>query len=614
MRALHLVLVAACVLFFRGAGEGALAAPDAPSPEASQVVVRRVQSLDAAILAAFGDRDGAAEQMGALVIDVTPYTRQQTDAIGEALRALDGHPDIPRPWRIAALGRPFLDRLWSPGELALQLPAVLSEDTDARDTIGALRKTLKSLDVRGGTVIYLADWRFEDEHDLEPFIRDLAAKRLAFGVVGSEAAFGRGWNDGVLDLRDQLRDGRLVLQDPAKQERYDETIGRRPFGPFDRNAPWHGGETAWPHLPYRWSGDYWETTFAPSALGFGGIDPGSLASPADLEDLLERLGREPGTFASTSGRKTALPSAYGPYGLMRAAAESGGRYVLWSWNPEHRASLEYDYARCNLFGPDLRSRSEIREHVRRSTLARALLEAWHAVGSKFNALAEHTAPLDRRGTRPQSIDLLERPAATLHTMWMDRNMHKEFLRKAKHWRDAAASGVERLTQALERADELRDGADRRYEADALLFRHILQVLHFELSEAVAAAETVPEDAWKNEDAYPGIRQEPWVVPGDDPEAIRTTDARVFDAGLGARLVEARREHLRRFRGTPFGVQVAANSVATWVLTKGAKIEPSTVPLQPTGRTPGESDGTPPPPSPRPPGGGSSGGGPSTGRR
>ena len=220
-------------------------------------------------------------------------------------------------------------------------------------------------------------------------------------------------------------------------------------------------------------------------------------------------------------------------------------------------------------------------------------------------------PLDKGGTRPQPIDLLERSAATLHTMWMTKTMHTEFLRKAKHWRSAARSGAKRLDKALARAKEPLDAADRRYAADAELLRHLLLVLSFELSEAIAVAETVPDDAWQDDETYPGIRPTPWIQPGNDPEAIETTDAEIQDPQLGERVKTARAAHLRRFGGTPFGLQVAANGVETWVLTKGRKIEPTGKPM-PVGRTPGESEGTPAPPSPRPPGGGSSGGGPSTG--
>ncbi len=126
---------------------------------------------------------------------------------------------------------------------------------------------------------------------------------------------------------------------------------------------------------------------------------------------------------------------------------------------------------------------------------------------------------------------------------------------------------------------------------------------------------MPDDAWDDEETHPGIRPTPWIQRGDDPDAIRTTDAHVFDPALGARVREARSEHLRRFRGTPFGTQVAANSVETWVASKGRKIKPSKTLPPPNGRTPAESEGDPPPVTPRPPSGpGSSGGGPSTGGR
>ncbi|MCP5067893.1 MAG: hypothetical protein GY946_15135 [bacterium] len=616
MRIANTVAVLALALMPMTMLDHASAAPKAELPEARQVVVRRSKDLRTAIAAAFGSRAETAAGVAAVVIDVTPHTRKSAAQISTALHALDGKPGLPSEWQVAALGRRFRAGPASAAEAASRIQELVSQDLPVPDTDKALRTTIKSFKGRGGTLIYLADWRFEDEHDLESLIRLLASKQLAFGVVGSEAAFGRGWNDGILDMRDQLENGQLVLKDASKQKRYDETIGRRPFGPFDPKAPWHGGDTAYPHVPYRFSEKLWETVFDPSILSFGKSTDG-LPNLKDLqggnmEDLLERLGRSKKVFGSASSRRAALPSAYGPHGLMRAAGVRGGRYVLWSWNPEHRASLTYDYARCDQFGPDLRRRSTIRKDASRRPLARALLKAWDTIGSKYNALAEHTAPLDKSGTRPQSIDLLERSATTLPTMWMDKTQHKEFLRKAKHWQAAAAAVDKLLGKALAGARSEPDAADRRYAADAALLRHIARVLHFELSEALAAAATVPDDAWKQEDTYPGIRPTTWIQRGDDPENIQTTDAHVFGTERGARLKDARSEHLRRFGGTPFGVQVAANTVETWVLTTGKKIKSTPGQLQPPGRTPSESQGNPPIPTPRPPGGGSGGAGPSSG--
>ena len=75
-----------------------------------QIVVRRAKALDQAMLAAFGARPDALEGTAALVVDVTPHTRKHAKAIADALRALDENPRVPRPWRVAALGRPFRER------------------------------------------------------------------------------------------------------------------------------------------------------------------------------------------------------------------------------------------------------------------------------------------------------------------------------------------------------------------------------------------------------------------------------------------------------------------------------------------------------------------------
>lgn len=616
MRIASLLSILALALMPLADLQPAIAGPAAELPEARQVVVRRSKDLTSAIKAAFGARSDAAAGTGLLVIDVTPHTRKQAIDIIGALHELDGQAGLPSKWQAAVLGKRFDAAPTRAAQAAGSIQKLVGQNLAVQDTNRALRDTIKSFSGRGGTVIYLADWRFEDDHDLSKLVRLLAAKQLAFGVVGSEAAFGRGWNDGTLDMRDQLENGALVVKDSSKQKLYDDAIGRRPFGPFDPKAPWHGGDTAYPHVPYRFSDRMWETVFDPSILGFGKAKDGMPSiddiKNGDMEDLLERLGRDKKVFESSSGRRTALPSAYGPHGLMRAVALRGGRYVLWSWNPQHRASLTYDYARCDQFGPDLRSRTEIRKDASRRPLARALLKAWDAIGSKYNALAKHTAPLDKSGTRPQSIDLLERSATTLPTMWMDKGQYKEFLRKAKHWRTAAAAAARTLGKALRGVKEPLDAPDRRYAADAALLRHIAQVLHFELSEALAAAATVSDDAWKDPDTYPGIRPTPWIQRGDDPENIQTTDAKVFGTKLGDELKDERAAHLRKFRGTPFGVQVAANTVETWILTTGKKMKPGTGQLQPPGRTPSESTGNPPVPSPRPPGGSSGGAGPSSG--
>ena len=608
-----ILLAAVMLLTAVEAPHGASAAPDASPPEARTVVARGIRSLDQAIRTA---RTSAApsryapdaDPVTAVVLDATPHTREHAMRIAAAVQLLAR--EIQGEWRLAKLGARFVPAQPDGDTLLAQVRGLLAVDSEVANTTAALRRSVRSLDVRGGCVVYLADWRFEDDHDLEALLRDLRHRQLTFGVVGSEAAFEHGWNDGVLDLRDRMRGG-FKLGAPEKEDRYGERIGRDPFTAGDANAPWHGGDSAFPLLPYRFSEALWITEFAPSALRFGRADPRGAEGRGDLEDLMERMGRKRKTFESAGGRKTPLPSAFGPYGLMRAAAMTGGRYVLWSWNPSRRASLTYDHARCNQFGPDLRDRKTIRKDAARRPLARALFSTWGAIARKGTALAMHTPPIDK-GARAQPIDLLEETATSLPTVWMNRSMHRDFLRKATRWRDAARKGAGTLDRALSKTREPLDPVDRRLAADAALLRHILLVLDFELSEALAAAGTVPDDAWDNDAAaHPGIRPVRWIEPGDDPDQIRTTGVPLFADGHGARVEAARAEQLRRYRSTPFGVQVAANAVDTWQLTTMRKLQATGKPRVP-GRTPSESETTPPAPTPRRPGGGSSGGGPSTG--
>ena len=63
-------------------------------------------------------------------------------------------------------------------------------------------------------------------------------------------------NDGVRDPRETVRSFEAGAFD--EDLRHDPAIGRRPFGPFRGEAPWHGGDTAYPHAPYRWANDWWK--------------------------------------------------------------------------------------------------------------------------------------------------------------------------------------------------------------------------------------------------------------------------------------------------------------------------------------------------------------------
>lgn len=580
------------------------AAPPAALKEARQVIVRGHTELAEAIAAAAG---GSASGTGALVLDVTPHTRAARPALEKALMQLGTRRGVPRRWRIARLGDTFSPAVPDAARLAPLIPTLLATDTAARDTVGALKRSIKSLGTGEGAVIYLADWRFEDEHDIEGLVKVLSARKLRFGVVGSEAAFGRGWHDGVANAQQPLAlDGN---QDP-----HDPEIGRHPFGPFDRDAPWHGGDTATPHGPYRFAAELWVTEFSPGALRFqdeGVLDLGQLAGKApDLEDLRERLGRmgEASSFA-----RFPLPASFGPHGLMRTAALRDGRYVLWSWNPQRRVSIRYEPARCDTFGPDLRSRAQIRRTLGKRPAAAAMLRAWHTLTQRRTAVVAHTPPLGKGARGPQSVDLLDHALTQLGTTWCERGQWRAFVDKATDWHAALAQAASTLTRGIEKAAKDDGPAAARLRADAELFRHIVAVLHFEVGEALAAAKQVKADDFGPEHCLT-LRPLTWIERGDDPDAIRTSDVPLQDAAGGGRLKDARAAHLRRYRGTPFGLQVAANTVDTWRVEKRPRLEVSPNGTPP-GRSPAESGGdTPDTPPPRGPGGPSGGGGPSTGGR
>ena len=149
---------------------------------------------------------------------------------------------------MARLGEKPMPSVGRPGALAPVLSALLAEDTSVIATIPALAKTIQALPERSATIVYLADWHFEDDVKLEPFLKSLKKHGHVFNVIGSEACFGLAWTDGFFppDRGTYRRDG--------SRKNYADAIGRSPFGREDTAAPWHGGDTAWPHLPMRFRG------------------------------------------------------------------------------------------------------------------------------------------------------------------------------------------------------------------------------------------------------------------------------------------------------------------------------------------------------------------------
>jgi len=566
----------------------------APAPAAP--VVRGQHKLDRALRAALSrlhEREHAAPVL--VVVDATPYTRAAAIAIGEALHALSqGRPVPASEWRLARLGERAGDAEPAAAALSAGLQRLLAEPQREVSTLAALRRTLRTFSARDGLVVYLADWHFEDDEGLEKLVRRLKRRGQTLSVVGSEAAFGRGWNDGF---------------DAFGREAHRDRIGRDPFR-GTRARPWHGGETAYPHVPWRFGGAGWETAFprAPGLPGLRALLGGAKAKDADdarwPEDVRERL------RALDAGRprtllRYPLPSSFGPYALMRAAEETGGRYVLWSWNAGGRVAVRYDYARCDRFAPDLRARGAILRDVRRRPLARALAQAWHALAD--DGVARITPPL--APGLGSSREIAEASASPLPLAWPTRAQHGEFVRRAAKMREAAERARALLDRAIDDAGEPDDAVDRRYLADAHLIAHVARVQAFSLGEALAAAKDLPDDAFDADDTHPGLRPVVWIPETPPGRAPAARNVPIHDDEAGAAVLAQRRDHRARYRRTPFGELVRRNAVHTYELTRYRTIEP---PRGGLSGTPSFSDRDDAPSPPTPPGGGSGGGGPTSG--
>ncbi|MHC4941038.1 MAG: hypothetical protein ACYTHK_19040 [Planctomycetota bacterium] len=565
-----------CLLFC-----AALASAD-DLPHARDVVVRRSPSLEHAIrvAAAPSRRHGLAPGEVAIIVDVTPYTAKSEQSLVRAILKLPGRSAPIRAWRIAPLGGSLRHAYRSPSDAARELPRILSKPTPSRNTMRDLASTVASFGSRGGRIVYLADWHFEDDDGVERFVRLLRRRGHVFSVVGSEAAFSRGWNDGFFPSRRQQ-----ALQ--SGDRRYDVRIGRDPFGPRDRDAPWHGGDTAFPHLPSYFGGAPWHGEFATRREPDGPV----------LEDLRERL-RETRKRSTGEGGAYPLPSSFGPYGLMRAAAMTGGRYVLWSFNRSGRSNVEYDYGRCNRFAPDLRARRAILADYARRPLARALLDAWHVVSGRRVGLARVTPPIDSDSLAPRPMKLTEGRCPGCFA-FQSRSELQALLQSMPRVLEGIDRGIRILDRAIGRNPGRRDAVDARLFADAQLLRHILAVQRFSLGEVYEIAGRIRDDAWDKPDRTPCIFREDFLLPGADPAHVAPRTRHVFDLERGEALAAERRLLLQRYAGTPFGETVARNAVCAYRFGWGEK--------RPAGggkgmRTPAQSAETPGPTTV--PGGGS----------
>ena len=560
--------------------QGAVAwADDAPAPpSAREVMVRGRRTLRDAIRAAVPPTATAAKALLVFVLDPTPYVRAAGTEVAEAIASVvAGEGGTPWAWRLAALGKPLGPVAQGPERVDEAVRSALAEEGRTIDTLGDLRKTLGPMHEPGACMVCLADWHFEDDSLLEHFATSLTARRQSFSVVGTEAAFLRGWVDGVRDPGERAGDDRLHL----------ETVGRSPFGPPLVDAPWHGGEGAYPPQPYRFAEFLWETEFWD-------------AIPLAPEDLRERVGGKPDPDEERF-HAYPLPSAFGSYGLMRLAGLTGGRYVAWSWNPARRAKVTYEYSRCDLFPPDLRSRAEILAGIPQDPCAIAMIRAWNVLQTDAPGVRRHTPPLDESGRIPRPIDL-DRWTHGLWYCWDTPEVHIAFLRAA----DRHIAGIGRaaglLEAAVEQAGDPADDRGRRTLAEARLFLVTLRIIDFELREGRRAARKATLDLWGKEPGKtPGLGFRV-LVPGHDvPEGVTVVvQGQASDPEAFGRVVAWRKEHLERYRGTPFAAVVEMNDVFTLPLDWW---EPGGLP--PRATSPSDSG--------RPAPGGSGGGGPTTGK-
>jgi len=285
-------------------------------------------------------------------------------------------------------------------------------NTPEANTVAALLRTLAPQREPAG-VVYLVDGRFEDDQGLEDAIARLRERRPSLSVVGSEAACLRGWSDGTPPP--------LHRSSPRGSVDARPGVSQHPFGPGKPDAAWHGGETAFPPQPYRWHPFLWATEFDASAgRGVADVAPkgpqDGPRAPGEVEDLLERFGKT--APENLDGRTFPLPSAFGPYGLSRFAAETGGRYVLWSWSPSGRARVTYEWGRCDSFPPDLRSRKDPLADLPSDPHASAMLRPWHLRLQAAPGLVEHLPPVDASLRGPRAV--AEAPVGTSMPWTWDR--------------------------------------------------------------------------------------------------------------------------------------------------------------------------------------------------
>jgi len=509
--------------------------------------VRGHTSLTRALRAAIGDASNVT-----FVLDATPYLRAEVVEIGIAMQEIERAGR----YRLALLGQKPTAPETAAGALTPKLEKLLATSRRPISTFRALHKTLGN-HTEPGVIVYLADWHFEDDDRPEGLLKRLRARKQRFSVIGSEAAFGRGWNDGF---------------SWTGEEEFADRIGKNPWRAQGGKVPWHGGETAYNHVPHRFGGIGWQTEF-PRRLEFG-------------ENLAQRV--RDGEIQEAAFLRFPLPSAFGPYALSRICQETGGRYVLWSWNRAGRSSVTYDYSRCELFAPDLRSRSAIRNDIVKRPLARAINSAWHMLAASRSGLVHTTPSVGENHATPQAHGKTER-GEFLGLSWPGKASRDDFVRRAEKTIRVYDRALKLIDRPIRKTTEPKDPIDRRYLADAHLLQFIVRAQRFSMDAALTLARSVKDDAWKGE-------QFPALQPTPAPRA--------------SEIMAQRREFLVRYRGTPFGEQVDRNRIDVFELvSREMRGRPAKGNL---GNNPAFSNRDRPRNPTPPAGGGSGGSGPSSG--
>jgi len=631
---LAVLCAASSMLGGPGAGREAAGAPpqEAPVRSASQVVVRGKKTLELAIRAAMPTAaPGSPAPLVAVVIDVTPNVVKRGEVLRSTLARLRDDAGFAREIRVTSIGKSLGAAVKSSDDLDKNVRAVLKKETPVVNTMLELRKSLAALR-EPAVAVYLCDWRFEDDYQVDALAAELADRKVVLSVVGTEAAFGRAWTDGSVGVGDRFSGRTPITGD------YFPGIGRSPFGKPAADAPWHGGDSAYPALPYRFSEFLWMTEFQkpsrstilvlPPGGARGAMDdseppePGAdegkggpdAEEPESPEDLGARMGLPSLAEMEEASRTYPIPSGFGPYGLMRLCAVTGGRYVLWSWNPGGRARVTYDYGRCDLFGADLRSRERILPEVSTDPLAAATLAAWHALLSA-DGIVDQTPPLEKDGKTARAIDDA-RVGSDFRWTW-DHLSDWKLLRKAIARSLPAVKAARQLLEtALGQGKEAESDVDRRRQADARLLLFTAKVLEFELNELDLATRDVKPDLWRTtpKGKTPGagsrdfIRGKANILDELGIGFASGADDSALDAAAGERLRVARKEHLERFKGTPFGAQIELADISTYRVVEYEIGRPPT-----RGGSPSESGGGKPAPPTSPGGGSGGGGGPTTGK-